>query len=295
MTGTSNDNNPGSGQPPQVLAAWMQDQLADLREGHLRRLADLRAQLQSTAFEWDATVLAQSVANLRSTGRELRFESLRHGWLARRFGKHKPAYSRFFMAHERIVDAARSVKAEASVLAGSLKQHAAGAKRVVVELGMEAQSVQAEVDQGVTWLQDMCVQINEQRERASADPGLATLAEAAQAFTQEFKRLQAVASFAAELGTRMQGVLDRRNALLEGVRAEMDKFDKNWMRMVGKVARDVDEDRVSIPGLNDAVRAHDEVLGRLEHTAEACNALQREEHLLAQHLDMLRRELEPQR
>ncbi|HUR88274.1 MAG TPA: hypothetical protein VMZ74_04230 [Ramlibacter sp.] len=295
MTGIYNDNNPKSGQPPPVLGAWIQDQLAELRDGPLRRLANLRAQLQSTAFEWDATVLAQTVGNLRSAGRELRFDSLKHGWLARRMGKHKPAYTRFAGARERIVDAAQKVKAETARLAGTLKTHTAAVKRLLVDLGMEAQSVQAEVDQGVTWLQDMCVQINEQRERGSAEAQLATLAEAAQAFTQEFKRLQLASSMARELGLRMQGVVDRRNALVEGVRVDMEKFDKNWMRAVGKVAAEVEEGRTAFPGLNDAAQAHEDLLGRLENSAEAGTALQHEEHLLAQQLDMLRRELEPAR
>lgn len=294
MTGIY-DDNAKSGQPPHVLAAWIQEQLADLGEGPVRRLADLRAQLQSSAFEWDATVLAQSVGMLRSAGRELRFDNLRHGWLARKLGKHKPIYERYVAAYDRIVNAVQKVKAEAAKLAGTIKAHAAGTKRTVVELDLEAKSLQSGVDQGVTWLQDMCVQINELRERGSDDAELATLAEAAQAFTLQFKSYQSASSISSELGVRMQSLVDRRNALVELVRTDMDKFDKTWMRPAGKIATDMKAGRNSIPGIGDAAEAHEAVMSRLDNCAESCTALQHEEHLMAEHLDMLRRELETRR
>src|SRR3569623_2156705 len=106
MKGIDDKDPQGGCQPPQVLSAWMREQLAALRRTHARRLAELRAQLQSAAFEWDAPGLAQAVSNLRSAGRELRFDNLRAGWLARRLGRHKPAYTRFAAAHDRNVNTA---------------------------------------------------------------------------------------------------------------------------------------------------------------------------------------------
>ena len=295
MTGIYNDNNPASGQPPQVLAAWMRDQMGDLHEGPLRTLADLRGQLQALAFEWDATAMAQAVGNLRSTSRELHFDNLRPGWFARRMGKHKPVYARFVGAYERIVGAARNVKVEAAQLAGAFKGHAASVKRVMVGIDIESKALQAEVELGVTWLQDLCLQLNQQRELGSTESDLAVLAEAAQAFTQEYKSLQSVSSIAREIGVRMQGLLDRRNALAELIRGDMDKFDKGWSRIIGRVSGEMDAGRTSIPGLGEAAEAHEEFSSRLANAAEACSALQNEEHLMVQHLDMLRRELDPGR
>jgi hypothetical protein len=297
MAGIYNEDTPGGmRQPPHVLAAWMQEQIGELLGTHAQRLSELRAEMQSIAFEWDASLIAQSVSTLRSAGRELRFDTLRHGWLARRLGKHKVFHARFATAYDRMLDAAQRLKREAVELGGaSLKNHVAGAKRALLELEMESAALQAEVERGVTWLQDMCVQINEERQQGSTDPQLDSLAEAALAFTQEYKRLEASSSIVRDMKVRMQGLLDRRSALIEVVCADTDKMAKEWTRTVGRIASDIDAGRSSFPGIGEASEAHDEVMRRLESVTEACTAMQHEEHLVAQHLDMLRRELEAQR
>ena len=293
MTGIYSEDTPnGPRHPPIVLAGWMREQLGELLSTHARRLAELRAEMQSTAFEWDATVLAQAVTSLRSAGRELRFDNLRCGWIARAMGRHKAPHMRFAAAYDRMVDAAQRLKREAFELGGVLlKNHVAGAKRALLELEMEGQALQAEVERGVTWLQDMCVQINEQRQQGSTSTKLASLAEAAQAYTREYKRFESTASIVRDMKVRMQGLLDRRSALVEGARADADKFEKEWTRAVGRIMTDVDAGRTSFPGMSDAIEAHDEMMRRLETVTEACAALQHEEHLMAQQLDMLRHEL----
>lgn len=295
MTGIQNDNNAGAGQPPQVLAAWMQDQLADVQDEQVRRVAELRSQLQSDTFEWDSVSLGQGVATLNSSCREVKFDELRHGWLARKMGKHKAFYAKFVGAYERMIACQVRIKTVGTKLAGDHKANAASAKRVLVELGIECKGLQSEVDQGLTWLQDMIGQLNALGARNSSDPQLAPLAETAQALTQRYKRLQSAASIAQELGVRGQSLLDRRAALLEQVRADVDYFEKNWVRMIGKVAGDAKAGRSSFPGLADAVEAHDELVRRLGMTSESCIALQHEEHLMAQHLEMLRKELDARR
>ncbi|HEY8050778.1 MAG TPA: hypothetical protein VIE63_16530, partial [Ramlibacter sp.] len=259
MTGIHDENDTGgTRQPPHVLAAWIRDQVADLNDGQVRRLAELQVQLQVSAFDWDAPVLSQSVASLRAAGRELRLDDLRHGWLARQLGKHKPAYERFAAAHERIMECAQSLKSESAQLATAYKPHAAALKRILLELQLDCKMLQTEVERGVTWLQDMCLQINAQRQEGGARAQLAPLAQAAQAYTQEFKRLEAIAGIARDLGVRMQGLLDRRAALLDMVKRDSEKFDNSWARVVGKIAAGVEAGRESIPGTGPAAEEHDQ-------------------------------------
>lgn len=292
MTGIYNDNNAGGRQPPQVLAAWIQDQLGDVQDTQVRRMEQLRSQLQSTTFEWDSVSLGQAVATLNSSCREIHLEDLRQGWLARQMGRHKPVYARFAAAYERMVTCAVRMKTVATKLAADHKSHAAGAKRVLLELGIECNGLQAEVDQGVTWLQELCLQLNALGEQNSGDPQLPQLAGSAQAYTKSFKRLQSAAAVTQELGVRGQSLLDRRAALLEQVRGDSQFFESSWVRLVGKVVGDIKAGRTSFPGAGDAAEAHDELVRRLGITSESCAALQHEEHLMAQHLDMLRKELE---
>jgi hypothetical protein len=296
MTGIYDDEGRSAArESPAVLSAWIRELLGDVQRAQVRRLAELRAQFQSEAFEWDGAALAQAVSTLHSAGRECHFERLRPGWFDRLTGRYRAAHARFVAAYERMVACAARLKMDARELAQQLRGHTAGARRVLVELDMEWKALQAEVDQGVNWLQDMCEQLGELRARGADDPQLAMLAEAAQAFTQEFKRLQSAASLAREIGVRAQALLERRAALLEHVRADGEAFDKSWMQAIGKVVGDIKAARAALPGVAQALAAHDELMKRLEARADACFALQQEEHIMAQHLGLLREALEPRR
>src|SRR5438132_4478679 len=138
MTGIYNDNNPGAThQPPHVLAAWIQEQLGEVRDTHLRRIAALRAELQARAFEWDASTLAPAVSTLSAAGRELKFEQLRRSWIARWLAKPQEAYAPFMAAYDRFTNCAANLKKALSGLAAGYKTHASGTKRVIVELDIE--------------------------------------------------------------------------------------------------------------------------------------------------------------
>jgi hypothetical protein len=274
-------------QPAYVLSAWIAEQLQDVRQAQLRRLEQLRARLQSDAFQWDCRPLAQDIHQLHVAGRELRFLDLRHGWLARMLGRHRAAHARFAGAVGRIEGCERRVKTRAAELAATYKSHTSGARRSLVELDMEWQALGAEVDQGVTWLQDMCTQIGEARAQGSDDPQLDTLAEAAQAYTQAFKRLQSASEMAREISVRGHGVLERRAALLDQVKAGVDAFEKLWTRKIEPVLDAARAGNGAVPGIPKAVEAHDDWMKSVSATIDACTALQHEEHLMAQHLGML--------
>jgi hypothetical protein len=293
MAGYREDNEPQEpGQPAYVLGAWVHDQIADLEQVPLRHLADLQPRLRSTVHDWDSAPLAQALTALASAARELRFDDLRIGWFARRLGKHKPVYARFVAAHDRILAQARELRAQQSRLTGAHKDQAGASKRVLVDLGLESTGLLAGLEQGVGWLQDMWIQINRQREHGGADPDLANLAEAAEGYTQGFKRMQGIAVISREAAVRIQGLLDRRAALLELVRRDLEKVEGPWARAVGRVAAEMKAGRESIPGLAAAAEEHEQLMKRLETTGDSCAALQHEQHVAAQQLELLRRELD---
>ena len=148
-----------------------------------------------------------------------------------------------------------------------------------------------EVEQGVTSLQQMCEDINQQRSRGAEDRELATLAEAAQAYTQEFKHLQAISSMVRDIVVRGHAILDRRAALLEQARFDIESFDKHWSTRVGDVAAAVRAGQTSLPGLARAIEAHDDATKKMEAALDACGALQGEEAFMAEQLGALREAL----
>jgi hypothetical protein len=283
----------GSGprQPAAVLSAWIRELLGDVHSGQVRKIEQLRARLASEIFAWENSRLAQALQTLYSSGRELHFAELRPGWFARMLGRHRPAFARFAGAVDRMDASGAAVRKEAQAIAGAFKDHNQAARRVFVELDLECKELAAEVEQGVTWLQEMCEEINRRRAEGERGDELAMLAEAAQAYTQTFKRLQLVGSMVADVGLRGQSILDRRAALLEQVRADAQAFEKQWSTRVGNVAAAVQAGIANPPGMAKAIEAHDEAMKRLEAALDACGALQGEEHFMAQQLDALRETL----
>ena len=279
-------------QPPQVLGAWVQEQLAQMERVPVRNLAGLQGPLRAAAYEWDAGALEQALTALATVAAELRFDELRVGWFARGFGRHKPVYARFAAAHERIVSAARELRAQQSRLLALHKDLAPASRRLLVELAGGAEALESGVEQGVTWLQHMWTQITQRREEGGADTALADLAEAAQAFTHEFKRMQGIAGIAGDLGVRMHGLLDRRAALCDLCRRDLEKIDGPWSRALDIALGEMKAGRVSDGAITSALEEHMQLLRRLDVTLDSCSALQQEQHVVAQHLELLRRELE---
>lgn len=294
--GSREENEPQAGsQPPHVLGAWVQEELAQLEQGPVRQLAELQGRLRAMAHDWDAGALEHALTALATAVPELRFDELRVGWFARRFGRHKPVFARFAAAHERIVAQAQELRAQQARLLALHKDQVAGSRRVLEELGAGSDGLQAGLLQGVTWLQEMWTKISRQREEGGADTALADLAEAAQAFTHEFKRMQAIAGIARDLGVRMQGLLDRRAALCDLARRDLEKIDGPWARALDRLLSEMKAGRGSIPGLTTAIEEHMQLIRRLDVTLDSCSALQQEQHVIAQHLELLRRELEARR
>lgn len=294
VQGDDKNNHPAGAptrQPPYVLAVWIQDLLREMRQAHIAQLEQARQRLQSTAFDWDDAQLAAAVTALHSSGRELHFMALRHGWFARLLGRHRAAHARFVAACTRIAACASELRAQAKALSGSSQEAMHAARRALLEIGLEVERFSAAIDQGVTWLQDMCTQLADARGQGSEDPQLASLAEAAQLFTQEFKRLQAVSSMANDLCVRGSTVLQRRAVLLAQVQADMERFDKVWTPRLGPLLADLKAGLSPAGAIPKAAEAHEELMKRLAASADACGALQHEEHLLAQELALWREEL----
>lgn len=261
--------------------------LGDVEARHLRKLEQLRARLQSRIFEWDHGELADALQQLHAGGRELHFAELRPGWIQRVLGRHRAGFQRFAAEADRMDSAAAAAREHAQALAAEFKEHDEAVRRVFMELDLECKELTAALERGVTWLQQMCEEINDKRTHGSTDSGLATLAETAQAYTQDFKHLQSISSKVRDIDVRGHAILDRRAALLEQVRAQMDHFEKQWNAHVGEVAAAVRAGHHRLSGIPKAIEAHGEAMKRLDATLDACGALQGEEQFMTDQLDAL--------
>lgn len=282
---------PAPQQPAHVLGTWIDEQLRDMQAGQVARFAELRAQLQSDAFEWDNASLARGVVVLLEEAQQLDFDGLRQrggvlGFFRSGGGGRKEFIARF----RQVMQAARAVKAQFAELSGSHRAHTSSARRLLVELEMEQQSLRRDVNQAVEWLAGMTQDIARRGE--GSDPArLELMIKRGEFFATHLKRLHALQEMAAAIHLVGLNVLERRASLLDQMRMDLDGFEKIWERRVGNVAADVEKGVSSIPGWDKAFEAHGELVARLEGTQAACDALQVEEHNMGLHLANLRQEL----
>lgn len=271
-----------------VLSGWIREMLDELDTRQLRRIAQLQDRLNSEIFLCDSGPLAQTLQAVYVAGREIHFPELRTGLLQRVLGRHRAAFHHFAEAVDRVEAGIARLKEHMAEVAVPFKEHSAVSRRVFMELDVECKEVATEVDRGLTWLQQMCEDINQHRNAGSGDRKLAAMAEAAQTYTLKFKQLQSVGSMVRDIGVRGQAILERRTALLAQVRAETEAFDRQWSLHVGDVATAVRAGHTNLPGIPQAMQAHEDAMKRLDAALDACGALQGEEQFLAEQLQALR-------
>jgi hypothetical protein len=232
--------------------------------------------------------LAQALRLLYSSARQLHFAQLRPSWWQRLLRRHCAMFQNFCATADRATTAAAAVRQEAQSLEAPFGDHNREARRVLAEFVRAADELGKEVDNGVGLLQPMCEDINRQRKRGGGDRPLAALAEAAQSYTQSFKRLEQVGSMAHDIGVRAHTILERRGALLAQVRADMEAFHTRWARHIGELCDAVRARATRLHVTGNAVEAHEDAMKRLEAALDACGALHGEEHFLTKQLEVLR-------
>jgi hypothetical protein len=191
-----------------------------------------------------------------------------------------------------MVGCASRVKTHAQALMSAGEDSIAVMRGTLQELGLALDRFDQRIAQGVTWLQDMCTQLADARAQGNDEPRLASLAEAAQLFTQEFKHLQTASTTARDVLVRGNTVLQRRTALLAQVGVDMQVLDKAWMPRLSHLVGDLKAGRRAAPVISRAIDAHEELMKRLSAAVDACEALREQQPLLTQQLARWQQELE---
>lgn len=286
------DVKDGPREPAHVLDAWIRDMIGELQGARARRLVELSSVLQEAAFDSDRALLAQALTDLNFAGRGLAFGPLQRGGFARLLGRHRAAYTHFIASHSRMLDRASQAKRQAADAAGRHNPQHSLARRALEELDAQRRALNAMVDRAVTWLQDMWSQLAEARANGADDAQLEALLEAAQLHTQALKRLEQAGAMTQDVTVRGKSVLQRRAALYEQVRAALEHFDGHWTPRLDRLVTALRANRNAVPAAPEAIEAHNDFMKRLAASVDACGALQHEERLLAEHLEMLRGHLE---
>lgn len=148
--------------PAASPAAWLDQMAADAGSGHVRRLMELRQQLETLVRgrEGDFRAAGSACQSLHDALAGLDFGLVQpKGWLARATGKGKEAAAAFAAQHRQAHQAGDDLADEVRTLQKKQSVQGTATDKMVLEIGAEVRALEKIMDQGARWLQDMRSQL----------------------------------------------------------------------------------------------------------------------------------------
>jgi hypothetical protein len=276
---------------PVSSAAWLDRMATDAGHQHVRRLAELRADLQVQAGKRDFAPLAAAVARVAEALPKLDFGPLqqRGGLLARLSGKNKSAVAGFAAQYD-------SIEATVEALAEqtkSLQRQGDQASRIdltLLEFEVEFRAVEKIIDQGARWLQDMRNQLkareaqggDESVQRQIRDDG-----QRCELLVARLKALRALSSAAQQTHQQAQAAAARCASMVQALQTTVARHIKDWRSRVEPLAAAAREGGSSALSLEGPMDCHRDLQLCIKQAGADCGQLQAHEQALVQGLDEL--------
>jgi hypothetical protein len=276
-------------------AAWLDQMAADAGSGHVRRLLELRQQLETVvrAGEGELRPLATACQHLHDALERVEFAQLQsRGWLARATGKGKQAAAAFAQQCERMQRAAEELNDQLKGLARKQSAQAA-IDRMLLQFGAEVRALEKIMEQGTRWLQDMRSQLKT-RVAAAVDPAAQQQVDEDNArcevLVERLKRLRAVVSATQQAMQRSSAALAGRADAVDSVQ---QLLDREWKAVRQKIAAVADaRSGPASADVDRAGRARKGLQGLLQQAGQDCGAAQANEQAAADALAALQAPLQ---
>jgi hypothetical protein len=267
--------------PAASPAAWLDQMAADAGSGHIRRLLDLRQQLEAQMRERDVRAIAACCHALYDAIDKLDFALLApKGWFARAAGKGKEAAATYLAQHERVSRAAEDLADEARGLQRKQQAQGTATERLLMEFGVEIRALEKIMDQGARWLQDMRNQLKTRQAQggdAAVQEQIRQDTARCELLVGRLKQLRAANSAAQDAAERSKGAASRRASLVENVQELLDKEWKGNRQSLDALAEQATATGSATEGVDRARRAQQDLRSALQQAGQDCSTLQSQE------------------
>jgi hypothetical protein len=272
---------------PVSPAAWLNQMAADAGHQHVRRLAELRAELEAPASLRGLDGVTAALARLAQILPRLDFGLLQsRGWWARTTGKARTAGAEFAKCFEEIDEAAKGLVAQVQSLQKAESEQTGGDRRWM-EFEVEFHAIEKIIDQGARWLQDMRNQLKTREAGASDAQSLQAVKDDAarcEILVERLKKLRAVTSAAQAAHQQAQDAAKRRVALVQQFQQAAGAQVKTWRTRVGAIAANAADDSAPALSLEEPMESHRELQLWLKRAAADGAQLQGHEETARQGL-----------
>lgn len=276
---------------PVSPAAWLDQMAADAGHQHLRRLRELRAELQAHARTRDHEPVAAALGRLGQVLPLLDFGLLQaRGWWARTTGKSRSAGAEFSAQFDRIEEAAQALAAQVQMLQKKHQADAGATDRALVEFEVEYRAIDKIIDQGARWLQDMRGQLKERMAQATDPQSQQQVKDDAarcEILVSRLKLLRAAVTAAMQTHQQAQATAARHLALVQMLQQAVASDVKAWRVRVSAVAAAAGDHNSPALNLEGPMETHRELQLCVQQAQADCTQLQAQEQALAQSLAAL--------
>ena len=266
--------------PAASPAAWLDQMAADAGSGHVRRLMDLRQQLEAQVRgrEGDFRPPAEACQALQDALAQLDFSLLEpKGWLARATGKGKGAAAAFATQHGKVHSAGEDLADEMRALQKRLAAKGNALDRLLLEVDAEVRALDKIMDQGASWLQDMRNQLKT-RQAAAVDAAARKQVQEdgarCELLVARLKVLRTVTTATQQAMERCKAATAGRANVLASLQQLVDEDWKSGQQKLASLARKVEDDGSATEGVERAARARDSVQAALQQAAQDCANVQ---------------------
>jgi uncharacterized protein YaaN involved in tellurite resistance len=263
----------------------------DAGHQHVRRLGELRADLQAQAGQRDHAPLAAAISQVAQVLPKLDFGLLQQkgGFLARLSGKNKSAIAEFASQYDEIETAAKAL----AELAKGLQVHQGDQARIdlaLLEFEVEFRAIDKIIDQGARWLQDMRSQLKTREAEGGDEPAQRQIREDAQRcelLVARLKMLRALSSAAQQSHQQVQAAAARRAAIVKSLQTSVASHVKEWRSRIAPLANAAREGESPALSLEGPMDCHRDLQLCIKQAGADCGQLQAQEKALAESLDAL--------
>lgn len=282
---------------PVSPAAWLDRMATDAGHQHVRRLGELRVDLQSQAGKRDFKPLAAAIAHLAETLTKLDFGLLQHksGLLARLSGKSKAAVAEFASQYDQIEAATQALAEQAKALQGRQGEQASRTDLALLEFEVEYRAIEKIIDQGARWLQDMRNQLKAREAQGGDEAVRRQIQEDSQRcelLVARLKALRALNSSAQQAHQQAQSTAARRASVVQGLQTTVAQQIRQWRSRIEPLASAAREGEAPAVSLEGPMDCHRDLQLCIKQTAADCGQLQAHEKSLADSLDALGAQLQ---
>jgi hypothetical protein len=281
---------------PTTGAAWLDQMAADAGSGHVRRLVDLRKQLEAQAGGRSCQAVAAALEALHGQLEKLDYGVVQpKGWLARATGKGKEAATGFTTQHARIGRAGEDLADEVRALQRKHQAQAVAIERTLAEADTEVRALEKIMEQGARWLQDMRTQLKTrgvQAGDAAAQRQVAEDGARCDLLLGRLKQLRGASSGVQQVVERCRALARSRASVDESLQQTLDGEWTGWHRTVAAVAREVADTGAATEGVQGARESQDDLQQALKQAGRDCRALETQEQALLDELAALQAPLQ---